>query len=335
MASFIAKRLISLLIILFGMTVLIFAVTHLLPGDPARAAAGPTASNEDVARIRSELGLDLPLIQQYWISLKKLAALDLGVSVRSLQPVADEIGSRLAATMELTLISVVLYVLLSIALGVFAATRRSGWIDNGIRLLSVGSMAIPPYWLALLLQLIFYYYLNWLPSGGRLPLSVAPPDSVTGLYLLDSLLSMNGQALFYSSLYLILPVASLVIGHFGLTTRLMRSRLVQEFGQDYVRTARAKGVSSGAIVYKHTLRNSITPVVTMVGLQAGYMMGGTVLIEAIFRWPGLGSYALSAITNMDFPAISGVAITLSLIFVLVNLLVDILYVLLDPRVRVS
>lgn len=335
MLTFIAKRLVSLLIILFGMTILIFIVTHLLPGDPARVAAGPTASNEEVARIRAELGFDKPLIEQYWISLKKLAVLDMGVSVRSYQPVAGEIGSRLAASLELILVSILVYVLLSIGLGVIAASRQSGWLDNGIRLFSVSSMAIPPYWMALLLQLVFYYYLNWLPSGGRLPIDVAPPDEVTGFYILDSLLTLNGEALYYSIVHLILPAASLVIGHVGLTTRLMRLQLIQELGQDYVRTARAKGVSPGSIICRHTLRNSIVPVITMVGLQAGYMMGGTVLVESIFRWPGLGSYALSAIVNMDFPAITGVAITLSLVFVLVNLIVDVLYLLLDPRVRLS
>lgn len=335
MAKFLVKRIASLFIVILGMTLLVFVATNLLPADPARSAAGPSASKEQVEQKRQELGLDKPLPEQYLKSVKNLLTLDMGTSIRNKQPITEEISTRLSATMELTIVSLVIYFLLSILLGSIAALKRGKAADQGIRLFSVGSMAIPPYWMALLLQLLFYYVLRWLPAGGRLPVTMAAPDHATGFYILDSILSGNMETLKTSIIYMIMPVTSLVLGNCGLTTRMMRSQLLEELHQDYVRTARAKGVSEKAVVLKHALKNSISPILTMVGMQAGGMIGGTVLIEKIFRWPGLGSYAVDVIAQLDFPAVTGIAITMSVFFVLINLIVDILYVVIDPRVRLT
>ncbi len=335
MSRFLLKRLLFLFIVLFGMAVLVFVATHLLPADPARVAAGPSAGADEVEKVRARLGLDQPLLVQFGLYLKQLAVFDLGQSIRSNQPVAGEIGSRLPATLELTVAALVIYVLISILLGVLAATGRSKHVDSFVRIFAVGGSSIPPYWLALLLQLVFYYLLDWLPSGGRLPLSLAPPEKITGFYLVDSVLTGNWETLRLTIIHMVLPVTSLVLGHIGLMTRLVRSRMMQEQRQDYVRTARSKGLPESRVIYRHTLKNAINPLITMIGIQTGYMVGGMVLIESIFRWPGLGSYALSAIENTDLPAVAGVALTMSLVFVLVNLAVDILYAVLDPRVRLS
>lgn len=335
MAKFLVKRIASLFIVILGMTLLVFVATNLLPADPARSAAGPSASKEQVEQKRQELGLDKPLPEQYLKSVKNLLTLDMGTSIRNKQPITEEISTRLSATMELTIVSLIIYFLLSILLGSIAALKRGKAADQGIRLFSVGSMAIPPYWMALLLQLLFYYVLRWLPAGGRLPVTMAAPDHATGFYILDSILSGNMETLKTSIIYMIMPVTSLVLGNCGLTTRMMRSQLLEELHQDYVRTARAKGASEKAVVLKHALKNSISPILTMVGMQAGGMIGGTVLIEKIFRWPGLGSYAVDVIAQLDFPAVTGIAITMSVFFVLINLIVDILYVVIDPRVRLT
>lgn len=259
----------------------------------------------------------------------------MGTSYQSKQPVATEISSRLAATMELTVLSLIIFFLMALILGSVAALKRNRIIDHIIRLFSVGSMAVPPYWLALILQYFLYYKWQVFPSGYRLPPGVPAPDHITGFYLIDSAVQGEWGTFVVAAQHLFLPVLSLVLGYCGITTRMMRTQLLQELRQDYIRTARSKGLPEHTVVGRHAMKNAISPVLTMVGMQAGGMIGGTVLIEKIFSWPGLGSYALEAILSMDLLVIAGITMTMAIIFVLINLIVDISYVVIDARVRLS
>lgn len=334
MLKYTIRRLAMILLVLFGITLIVFFATNLLPVDPARIVAGPAASSEEVEMIRELKGYNQPLYIRYGIYLRDLMRLDMGKSILSNQPVAQEIKRRIAATLELTLAATTIYVIVSLTMGIYCA-RRPGIIDSITRVFCVGSSAIPPYWLALLLQLIFYYYLGVLPSGGRLLASMAAPENITGLYVLDSILTGNWQTLRHSLIHLILPMFSLAMGNIGLTTRIVRAQVIQESNQDYVRTAKAKGLTDDIAVRRHALRNAMNPIISTIGIQTGYMMVGTIMIETIFRWPGIGSYAISAIENLDFPAVSGITIVMAIIFSFINLLVDIIYVMVNPRMRLS
>lgn len=259
----------------------------------------------------------------------------MGTSIQSGRPVSEEIGTRFGATMELTLVSLVVYMLLAVFLGSIAALKRGSPLDSGIRMLSILGISVPGYWLALVLQFFLFFKLGWFPSGMRLPVGVAPPESITGLYVLDSILTGDWEVFKLSLLHLVMPVTCLVVGCTGITTRMMRGQLLQELRQEYIRTARSKGIAESGIVMKHAMRNAISPVMTIVGMQAGGMIGGTVLIEKIFNWPGLGNYALVSIRAFDLYVVAGIALIMSVVYVLISLVVDILYVVIDPRVRLT
>ena len=335
MGKFLWRRCASLVLVIIGVTMLVFLATYYLPSDPARAAAGPSATNEQVEAKRVELGLDKPIYVQYINYMKGLLKLDMGTSFKTKQPVAQEISSRLSATLELTAVSLIVFFVLALILGSVAALKRSGALDGIIRFFSVAGMAVPPYWLALIFQYVFYYRLQWLPAGYRLPVGTIPPDAVTGFYLLDSAFAGDWVLFLQAARHLLLPVLSLVLGYCGITTRMMRTQLLQELRQDYIRTARSKGIPEHTVIRRHAMKNAISPILTLLGMQAGGMIGGTVLIEKIFSWPGLGSYALDAIASLDLMVVAGITLTMAVIFILINLLVDISSVLIDPRVRLS
>lgn len=335
MGKFLLKRCASLVLVIIGVTMLVFLATYYLPSDPARAAAGPSATNEQVEAKRVELGLDKPVYVQYLNYMKGLLKFDMGTSFKTKQPVAQEITSRLSATLELTAVSLIVFFVLALILGSIAALKRGGVLDGIIRFFSVAGMAVPPYWLALIFQYVFYYRLQWLPAGYRLPVGTLPPDAVTGFYLLDSALAGDWALFLQAARHLLLPVLSLVLGYCGITARMMRTQLLQELRQDYIRTARSKGLPEHTVIGRHAMKNAISPILTLLGMQAGGMIGGTVLIEKIFSWPGLGSYALDAIASLDLMVVAGITLTMAVIFILINLLVDISYVLIDPRVRLS
>lgn len=335
MGKFLLKRCASLVLVIIGVTMLVFLATYYLPSDPARAAAGPSATNEQVEAKRVELGLDKPVYVQYLNYMKGLLKLDMGTSFKTKQPVAQEITCRLSATLELTAVSLIVFFVLALILGSIAALKRGGVLDGIIRFFSVAGMAVPPYWLALIFQYVFYYRLQWLPAGYRLPVGTLPPDTVTGFYLLDSALAGDWALFLQAARHLLLPVLSLVLGYCGITARMMRTQLLQELRQDYIRTARSKGLPEHTVIGRHAMKNAISPILTLLGMQAGGMIGGTVLIEKIFSWPGLGSYALDAIASLDLMVVAGITLTMAVIFILINLLVDISYVLIDPRVRLS
>ncbi|MEU1301430.1 ABC transporter permease [Streptomyces shenzhenensis] len=334
-ALLIVRRLVGLVSVMLGIAVVTFVVTRLVPSDPARQIAGLGASPQAIQQVRVHLGLDRPLLSQFWSYLDGLVHLDFGTSYVTNHSVLSDVGDRLPATLELAFLAVLLYVVIAVLLGTLAAASRSRWQQDTIRIATLAGSSVPPYWLALVLQVVFYSFLGWLPPGGRLPVGTLPDAHVTGFYLIDTVIALD-PATFWNALQcLALPAASLVLINVGSLTRLVRVQVLQERSADYVSVLRARGIGRRRIMARHVLPNAINPVVTVTGMQIGFLIGGTIYIEKIFQWPGLGSYAWDAIVAGDYPAVSAVAIVLSGVFVLITLVVDVLQYLLDPRTRLA
>ncbi len=335
MSSFILRRLVLLVPVLFGISILTFVMSHVIPGDPARLIAGPHASEAQVQATRHAFGLDRPLWQQYVTYMDDLFHGNLGTSLHTQRPVRNDLSDFLPATIELTLAAMVITVVGGIILGVIAAVFRDHWPDNVIRLFAISGVSIPVFWLGLIVQLVFYDRLGWFPSGGRLDTGLQPPPHITGLYTIDSLLAGNlplaGNALWH----LALPTLVLSFGSLAVVTRMMRGSMLEVMRQEYIRTARAKGVRGKMIIWRHALRNALLPTITVAGLQTGYLLGGAILVEAVFSWSGIGLYAVQSILASDYNGIMGVTLAIAVLFILVNLLVDILYAVADPRIHYS
>lgn len=313
------------------MTLVTFVVTHLIPADPAKAAAGLDATADQIERLKRDLGLDRPLHEQYVVYLANLARGNLGTSIITKRPVADDLRDYFPATLELTLWTLAAIALAGIPLGVVSATRRGGLTDLLTRLFATLWVAIPVFWFGLLLQLVFYLRLGWLPAGDRLAPGIELPK-ITGILTLDAVLQGDGTALTSALRHLILPVTALALTRLAIVARMTRASMLEVLGADFIRTARAKGLHDRAVIYRHALKNAALPVLTTLGTQVGFLLGGAILVEAIFQWPGMGRYAVSSITSVDFPAIIGVTLVASAVFVTVNLVVDLMYVVVDPRI---
>jgi peptide/nickel transport system permease protein len=333
MGAYIARRLIWTLFVIVGITLFTFTISHLIPADPARLAAGIDATEDQVAIMREMMGLNRPIPEQYGRYLVGLARGDLGISIRNRRSVAQDIRTFFPATLELTALTMLVYVLLGVPLGVLAALRRGRPTDFLLRFGAVAGDGMPSFWLALVLQLLFFRELGWLPSGGRLDPIMDIPPHVTGLLTLDSLISGQWPAFWDVLHHMVLPTIALVLGRLAVAVRITRRSFLTVLGQDYIRTARAKGLEFRSVVWRHAMKNALIPIVTILSLQVGWLLSGTVLIEIIFSWPGLGRYALESIAFLDFPAIMGVTLVVSLVFVLINLVVDVLYTFLDPRIQ--
>lgn len=326
------KRLIGMVWVVLGVTLITFIISHLIPGDPARLIAGERATDEIVAAIRSRLGLDLPLYQQYWNYMVALAQGDLGTSIRTSRPVLEDIAAFFPATLELALVALLLATLVGIPLGVLSAVYRNRPIDHFVRTISVTGISTPAFWLGLGLIIVFYGKLGWLPGGGRLAQGMAPPPDVTGLYLVDSLLA-GDMATFRSALHhILLPAITLGFVHLGVVARQIRSAMLEQLGEDYVRTARAYGLTPWSVVLRHALPNALIPSVTVLGLALGDLLYGAVLTETVFGWPGMGAYVVDSIQALDFPAVMGFAVVVSVAYVILNFLVDLAYRWIDPRI---
>jgi peptide/nickel transport system permease protein len=332
MSAYIVRRIIWLIFVILGMTLIVFTITHLIPADPAKIAAGLGADASAVEKIRQDLGLDRPLPAQYWIYLTGLLHGNLGRSILTGRPVLDDIKDYLPATVELAVLAMVATVLVGVPLGILSAIQRGRWVDDLVRLFSILWVAMPVFWFGLILQIIFYGRLQWLPAGGRLSSGVARPD-ITGIFTLDSLLTLRFGVLADTLKHLLLPVTALALTRVAEIARITRSSMLEVLGTDYIRTARAKGLIERTVIVRHGLKNALLPVITISGLQFGYLLGGTVLVEAIFQWPGMGRYAVLSITTVDFPAVIGVTVVASAAFVVVNLFVDLMYAFVDPRIR--
>lgn len=335
--KFIGKRLLYLVVMLLGVATLVFILTKLIPGDPTVANLSQRALSdpEVVAAYKAKYGLDKPVIVQYFMYLGNLLQFDLGTSIRTNNAVLSELARCYPATVELALFSIVLAAVFGILFGVISAIKRNSILDQIVRAISVTGVSIPSFWFALLVLFFFYYKLGWFPGPGRLSTAFSAPETVTGLYVIDSLLEGNVPKALDALSHLILPGTVLAAFTMGLITRTTRSNLLDVMSTDYVRTARAKGLSKVSLIMKHALGNALIPVLTVIGLGLGNLLGGTVLVETIFNWPGVGQFAYESVMSNDYPAIIGVALLIALNYMVINTIVDILYGVIDPRVRCS
>ena len=333
--KFIGKRLIYLVVMLFGVATLVFILTKMIPGDPTVANLSQRALNdpEVVAAYRAKYGLDQPVFVQYILYIKNLLHLDLGTSIRTNKPVLDELARCYPATIELALFAIILAALLGILFGVISAMKRNSILDQAVRALSVTGVSIPSFWFALLVLYFFYYKLHIFPGPGRLSNSFSAPATVTGMYVIDSLIKGNPAKALDALQHLILPGLVLAAFTMGLITRTTRSNLLDVMSTDYIRTARAKGLSRVGLIVRHALGNALIPVLTVIGLGLGNLLGGMVLVETIFNWPGVGQFAYESVLSVDYPSIIGVALLIALNYMVINTVVDILYGVIDPRVR--
>lgn len=328
----VTRRLLALPIVLLGMTVITFGLTHVVPGDPARLLAGPHASPDQVEVLRHQYGLDQPPARQYVTYVGNLMHGDLGESISTRRPVLDDLRQFFPATIELTISAMIIVVVLGIPLGIIGGLTRGRLPDHVTRMVSITAVSIPVFWLGIILQILFYQKADLLPVGGRLDPTLLPPTRETGLYVLDALWSGDSFALQSALSHLVLPAVTLAAGSVAVVTRMMRASVIEVRGYDHVRAAEAKGLRRRLIVRRHIVGNAIVPVTTVLGLQVGSLLAGSILVEVVFSWPGIGLYGVTAISNLDFAAIMGVTLLVSIIYVLVNLVVDIGYGVLDPRI---
>lgn len=333
--KFIGKRLIYLVVMLFGVATLVFILTKMIPGEPTVANLSQRALNdpEVVAAYRAKYGLDQPVFVQYILYIKNLLHLDLGTSIRTNKPVLDELARCYPATIELALFAIIMAALLGILFGVISAIKRNSILDQMVRALSVTGVSIPSFWFALLVLYFFYYKLHIFPGPGRLSNSFSAPATVTGMYVIDSIIEGNPAKALDALQHLILPGLVLAAFTMGLITRTTRSNLLDVMSTDYIRTARAKGLSRVGLIVRHALGNALIPVLTVIGLGLGNLLGGMVLVETIFNWPGVGQFAYESVLSVDYPSIIGVALLIALNYMVINTVVDILYGVIDPRVR--
>jgi peptide/nickel transport system permease protein len=310
-----------------------FALSHLVPADPAAVALGDHATEAQIHTFREKYGLNKPVPEQYWIYVTNLTRGDLGTSLRTRRPVAADLRDFFPATFELSLTALILSILIGIPSGVFSATARNRLPDHFVRIMSLIGGSVPIFWLGLILIGFFYGRLGWLPGGARIDKFVPPPPTVTGLFTVDSLLAGNYKSFWSSLQHLLLP--ALALGYFStaIIARMMRSSMLEVLNHQYVLAARAKGLSQGKVIWRHAARNALIPTVTTIGVTFGSLLSGAVLTETIFSWPGLGRYATTSAISLDFPAVMGVTLLAALVYTLTNLIVDVGYHWLDPRIR--
>lgn len=335
MLKYVVRRLFFLFFLMIGISLVVFLISHAVPSDPvvANLSQRNLDNEEMVAAFKEKWGLDQPLYKQYLIYLKGLLQGDLGISIRTQRNVIDDLKLYFPATIELSLFGIVFAVIFGMLFGVISAIKRNTAVDQILRGVSVFGVSVPSFWLALILLYIFYLVLGIVPGPGRISTHLAAPMAVTGFYTIDALL-MGDWALFWDAVrHLLLPGACLGMFTMGLITRTTRSSLLEVLSMDYIRTARSKGLREKAVIVGHALGNALIPVITVIGVGFGNLLGGMVLVETIFAWPGIGQYAFQAAKMLDFPAIVGVALLISLNYVVLNLIVDVLYGALDPRVR--
>ena len=331
----VATRLLGAAAMALLATLVVFLIANTVPGDPVLAQLGDIAASnpETVREWRGRWGLDLPLHERYWVFLQGLARGELGISIASQRPVLDDILQYAPATIELATIAFLLALGIGIPLGIAAAVRRDTWVDAAARVVSLIGVSSPTFWLAFVMLALFYGGLEWAPGPGRLDPIAFPPPDVTGLFLLDSALAGDWEAFHDAAAHLVLPSIVLAAATIGLITRTTRAAMLEALGQDYVRVSRAKGLREGFIVLRHVLPNALIPVVTLGGLAYANLLAGAVMTETVFSWPGLGRYTFRSAAAVDFPAIMGITLVVSVSTLLVNLLVDLSYAALDPRVR--
>ncbi|OWR31571.1 peptide ABC transporter permease [Saccharibacillus sp. O23] len=319
---------------LLGIVVITFILSRVLPGDPAVMMAGEQADDSVIENIRRDMGLDQPLYMQFFAYVVKLFQGDLGMAYHTGHTVTADFANRFPATIELTLFSILIAVLVAIPVGIVAATRKESIADHISRVFSLIGACVPIFWLGLMFIYIFYSILGWSPAPmGRISGDLNPPTNLTGLYLVDSLLTGDFAAFRSSLSHLILPAICLSTGTMAIVARMMRSSMLEVIGQDFIRTARAKGIHEFLVISRHALVNALIPTLTVLGLQFGYLLGGAVITETIFSWPGVGGYVTDSILAADYAPIQAFTLVSALLYSLINLLVDLIYGWIDPRIR--
>jgi peptide/nickel transport system permease protein len=321
-------------LVLFGVACIVFFIAHVIPADPVGAILGGNAPPEKIDQLRAQLGYDRPLIVQFGSFLKGAVVGDFGISIKTNNPVMVDIGLYFPATIELALVAIIISVFLGVLLGILSAVYRNKTIDNFSRIFSILGVSMPVFWIGLILILIFYFRLDWLPGGGRLNFFLDPPKRITGMYLFDSFFTGNWEVFKDSLIHILLPAFVLGYNSTASIARITRSSMLEVLSQEYIRTAKAKGLKKRLVIYRHALRNALIPTVTIIGLVFGGLLEGAVLTETVFSWPGLGRYITSGLLSLDYPAVMGGTIYIAFIYSLANLAVDILYAFLDPRMRV-
>jgi peptide/nickel transport system permease protein len=336
MVATIVKRLVTVIPTLIGVVIVTFLLTRVLPGDPAVYFAGPAATPQSIAEVRKSLGLDRPLPDQFLRYVNDLAHGNFGNSLSTGQPVAAEIASRLPASAELTLFGLLLSIAIAVPLGILAAVKQGSWIDHLCRLVATAGVSLPVFFTGLLLVYVFYFRLGWSPAPiGRLDAFATSPPDLTGFYLIDSLLAGNLDSFRASLSQLILPAFTLGIFSLAPIARMTRASMLAVLASDFVRTARASGLNGRTVILTYAFRNAMLPVVTTLGMVFSFLLGANVLVEKVFAWPGIGSYAVEALLQSDFAPVQGFVLTMAVLYVALNLLIDMLYGVIDPRVRLE
>lgn len=332
--KYILKRLLMLIPVLIGVSIIVFVIMRVFSPDPAPIVLGQHATEEMTEAWREVNGLNNPIYVQYFDFIKGVFTGDLGNSYYTKTPVLKEIFARFPATIELAISSLIFASIFGILIGVISAVKKNSVFDSAGMVVALIGVSMPIFWLGILLIIIFSGVLHILPSGGRID-TLLQPDRISGFFLIDSLLTGNMPAFFNTLTHLILPSCALGMYSMAIITRMSRSSMLETLGQDYIRTARAKGVVEGKVISSHALRNAMIPIVTVIGLQLGSLLGGAVLTETVFSWPGIGSYTVACILKSDFPVVQGVVMLVAITFVIINLIVDVIYALLDPRIKYS
>ena len=332
MLRFLLSRLAGSVPSIIGVVIVTFLLTRALPGDPAAYFAGPAASNEAVEQVREKLGLNKRLVEQFGYYVRDLARGDFGVSLSTGQPVGREIAARLPASIELTLSGLLFAALVAVPLGVLAATRPGSWIDQLCRIVTTAGVSLPTFFTGLLLVYVFYFKLGWAPSPiGRLDPYATAPAHITGFYLVDALLTANFEAFGAAARQLVLPAFTLGLFALAPLARMTRASMLGVLSSDFIRAARASGLARHTVLYRYALRNALLPVVTTLGMVFSFLLGSNILIEKVFAWPGIGSFAIEALTASDYAPVQGFVLTMAFLYVMLNLVIDVIYGAIDPR----
>ena len=332
MTSYLIQRLVGTVPVLLLISLLVFLLIHAAPGDPTLLLLGEETNAAEVAKAKERWGLDQPIYVQYWKFLKSAAAGDFGKSFKYAEPVISVIKSRLPATIELASFAIAIATLLAIPLGVWAGSRPNSWIDNLGTTFGLFGISMPSFWLAIMLILFLAGVLNILPTSGRSTYGIAGTNE-TGFYIFDSIRQKNWQAVWDALTHIFMPALALGVNMLGILMRVTRSSILEVMNEDYVRTARAKGMRENKVVWRHVTSNAMIPVITVVGLELGTLLSGSIIVETVFAWPGSGSLLITALNARDYPLVTGLVMTYTMAFVSINLIIDGLYAVIDPRIR--
>lgn len=336
MSKVILTRLATAIPSLIGVVIVTFLLTRVMPGDTASYFAGPAATPQAIAEIKTKLGLDKPLPVQFANYVSDLTRGNLGTSLTTGRPVSTEIAARLPASGELTLCGLILALVVAVPLGILAAVKQGSWVDHTCRIVTTAGVSLPVFFTGLVLVYIFYFILGWAPAPlGRLDVYATPPPDITGFYLIDSLIARDGETFRAALAQLALPSITLALFSLAPIARITRASMLGILGSDFIRTARASGLTPATVVITYAFRNALLPVVTTLGMVFSFLLGANVLVEKVFAWPGIGSYAIEALIASDFAPVQGFVLTMAILYVILNLCIDLVYGLIDPRARVA